>query len=827
MPHHFASWIRLGLNAARGTSAAVATTRVVPVRASIDGVEESVSVSLYGAGDVVSIAAGAIRRREPPPYASGVSPAGIPSLEFAAVDLPWRFSPGQPDAHDQLTPWVALVVIPIEIPFARANPSSLPTITVSVEELPETTTAWAWAHVQIETVETDTRTPLEIARTSPERAVARLVSPRRLTANRRYRACLVPVFESGRLAGLGKPIANVAPLTHAWTHPTTSDESPASVELPVYDSWEFSTGGASDFETIARRLRGRDPDDLLPPLAIDVSSVAGHSDARATTFGLLKPTTGQTTFPDAMASAATLATLVATESEPMIGPPLYGSMQAGRSLGPTDSDWFSELNLDPRRRVQAEAGAAVVRADQEELVAAARDAVGRIAQANTLIRGAQLASALANRVLTRHIASRPATRVVATMWRSLEGEPAATANVDEELISPAMRRLARQRGPVARGRQAGVAWARVGRDLDTRVAAPKPREMATVATARSFVGARPITPARPQLDAVFATEAGRALAVRNERVPATVVEAAPTAIAVVELAANVVATASPLRIRTRTADRIGGLAVAPTFDELAPGLDLSRPIADRVGALRPDMFLPGISTIPPDTATVLSIDTAAVAAVMAGANHELARELAWRGISIDARTTLLRQLWDRGGRAPIRAHDIAPIAQWQGALGAGTIGAPTVFLVRSELVRRFPDAIYACVRAVADPEHGRAPGTQYILPTFRGLAGPDILYVGFTQSLADLRTQLGSYFVIQERPGNTRFGLDAQATPGANTWVNLSWNDIREPFTYLPLDRVPDGFPSQPSWGTSAAGMGAILERPAVRVSIHLDELDL
>lgn len=821
MSHHFASWIRLGLAATRGSTAPAAANPTVPVRVSVDGVEETIEVSLHGAGDIASIAGSAIRRRDPAPYASGVSPAGIPSIELAAVDLPWRFSSAQPNEADQLMPWIALIVAAIDIPFARTNPSSLPTVTLPATELPDPSTLWAWAHVQIETSETDVVSPLEIARTSPDRAVARLLCPRRLEPNRRYRACLVPVFEIGRLAGLGRSTANVAPLTLAWSPTMTTD-----VELPVYDTWEFSTGVAADFETIARRLRGRDPDDLLPPLAIDVTSVVG-ADARATTFGLLKPTTGQTSFADAVAGAATLATLVATETEAMIGPPLYGSVQTGRALGPADSDWLTELNLDPRRRLQAEAGAAVVRADQEELVADARAALGRIGQANTLIRGAQLASALSSRILTRHIATRPATRIVATMWRSLEGEPAGSVRVDEELISPAMRRLVRQRGPIARGRAAGLAWARVGHDLDTRIPAPKPREMATVGKAHISSGTHPVTPMRPQLDAVFASTVARSLAVRNERLPASVVEAAPTAIAVVELAANVLTTASPARIRTRTAERIRGIAIAPTFDEVAPGVDLSRPIADRVAALRPDMFLPGVTTIPPDTVTVLSVDPAAVAAVMAGANHELARELAWRGIPIDSSATLLRQLWDRQSRTSIRAHDITEIDQWQGVLGSGALGSPTVFLVRSEIVRRFPDAIYACVRAVPDPNVGRAPGPAYILPVFRGLAGPDILYIGFTESLADLRTQLGTYLVIQQRPGHTRFGLDADPALGANTWVNLSWKHIPQPFMYLSPGSGPTGFPSNPAWGFSAAAMAAILERPAVRVSIHLDELDL
>ena len=63
----------------------------------------------------------------------------------------------------------------------------------------------------------------------------------------RWFACLVPAFDAGVRRGLGQqPVAD-QPLGPAW-----SDE--ADITLPLYFHWEFSTGPAGDFESLARRL---------------------------------------------------------------------------------------------------------------------------------------------------------------------------------------------------------------------------------------------------------------------------------------------------------------------------------------------------------------------------------------------------------------------------------------------------------------------------------------------------------------------------------------------------------------------------------------------
>ena len=233
--------------------------------------------------------------------------------------------------------------------------------------------------------------------------------------------------------------------------------------------------------------------------------------------------------------------------------------------------------------------------------------------------------------------------------------------------------------------------------------------------------------------------------------------------------------------------------------------------------------------------SVLTVDQAAVRAILAGANDELSRELAWRGVAIDRRATLLRQLWARGTRDPL-AHDVAPIDQWTGNLDPQIPGGElTVFFVRSELVRRFPTAMYLCVPAVVDLERGRKPDPNSVplLPTVQGLATPELAYIGFQRPLATLAgaanwtvgssVPIGWYFAIQERPLHTRFGLDA-ALHAHTTWADLSWDEVLAK-PYVALGTAPVGYPPKPAWRASAASMAAITERPAVRIAFHVQEM--
>src|SRR6202022_153017 len=102
--------------------------------------------------------------------------------------------------NGQLTPWIALLVVEAHegTPLATISGAKQPVIEISRANLPAPAELALWTHVQV-----DAEVPL--GPDSISRGIARMLSPRALAPNTRYVACVVPSFEAGRLAGLGKP----------------------------------------------------------------------------------------------------------------------------------------------------------------------------------------------------------------------------------------------------------------------------------------------------------------------------------------------------------------------------------------------------------------------------------------------------------------------------------------------------------------------------------------------------------------------------------------------------------------------------------------------
>ena len=107
----------------------------------------------------------------------------------------------------------------------------------------------------------------------------------------------------------------------------------------------------------------------------------------------------------------------------MITPPLYGQWHAQTSrlleatMPPTSDNWVHELNLDPRFRVPAGFGTAVVQEHQEEYMAAAWNQIGDVLEANRRIRFAHLAREVAGSMHRRHLAAQ-LTADPGGSWRS-------------------------------------------------------------------------------------------------------------------------------------------------------------------------------------------------------------------------------------------------------------------------------------------------------------------------------------------------------------------------------------------------------------------------
>lgn len=301
------------------------------------------------------------------------------------------------------------------------------------------------------------------------------------------------------------------------------------------------------------------------------------------------------------------------------------------------------------------------------------------------------------------------------------------------------------------------------------------------------------------------------------------------------------------------------------LDQVMAAPDFPQPMYEPLAELSQDLLLPGLELIPANTVALLETNQRFIEAYMAGLSHEMARELLWNEYPNDQRGTYFRQFWDVRGHVasgavdPETLRDIKPIHTWRrlAPLGSNTARRPPpggehlVLLVRGELLRRYPNTLVYAANAVLAAPGEREVGTKEKHPVFRGRLLPDITFFGFELTVEQVRgsenpsEDQGWFFVLQEAPGETRFGLDVSPEPpplpDATSWNELSWGHLADSeaalqeIVYVNLDAdlpktVAD--PSAPgvAWhadaglgpkGAKAAHLARVtLQRP-VRVAVH------
>jgi hypothetical protein len=471
--YSFFPWVRHGLGNQITSSDLDTTVKLratIPVDLEVRGtglgnpVSATVTrtIPLAGPGDIIGIDRRAIVRTEPCDWITNFEPNYVPFIEFYDEDFPWRYTPAKPDATaHRLRPWVALVVLE-ESEFGDGVKGERPCqfiVVANANVLPPATQLWAWAHVHANRgmMETGLRLPSlagagavgpavqrlgDTLNENADLAYSRVLCPRKLKDNTGYHAFLVPVFESGRLAGLGLDPAE-APNATASAWGTYANRKEGS-SLPYYHRWYFKTGSVGDFEYLVRLLKRtganarvgmrdmdvRHPGANLPgitdPALAGVLRLGGALQVPRSAYTPAQlaevdryenwakpyPTLFQRklaallNLADDSAAAASASTPVtpttpagAGDDDPVITPPLYGRWHAlaerllfrrdGGALSPNDN-WVHQLNLDPRHRVTAGFGTRVVQQKQEELMDAAWRQVGKVLEAQRRIRAAQL-----------------------------------------------------------------------------------------------------------------------------------------------------------------------------------------------------------------------------------------------------------------------------------------------------------------------------------------------------------------------------------------------------------------------------------------------------
>ena len=286
------------------------------------------------------------------------------------------------------------------------------------------------------------------------------------------------------------------------------------------------------------------------------------------------------------------------------------------------------------------------------------------------------------------------------------------------------------------------------------------------------------------------------------------------------------------------------LLIGETFKEAMAYPEFDLPMYKPLLKLSKEYFLPNINFVEQNSISLLETNQRFIESYMVGLNHEFARELLWREYPTDQRGSYFRQFWDvtpflsdgidDGEEEKENLKDIPPLHLWSkfSKLGdhdnreaQGDNEEELVLVIRGELLKKYPSAVIYAHRAVWQPkseedntpdktkerslypldpdEEGNPPHTIVKTPLYEAKVEPDIHFFGFdltaeeAQGLTagqpnDLEDRAGWFFVIKERPGEPRFGLDIGKTAPkqVEVWNDLGWENVAEEKAFLEIDNA-------------------------------------
>ncbi|MFO1415281.1 MAG: hypothetical protein U1F10_15530 [Burkholderiales bacterium] len=688
---------------------------------------------LLGPGDVRGLMPAAITKRVPAPGTGDAVETKAAHVEFAALDLPWRYTPELAGDDGALRPWLVLVtgVAGDEVVLRADGTVQLAKAVLAAHDLAK---SYQWAHVH------------DVA----GGAVARLLSPRDCLADTSYIAALVPAFT---VTGDGED----AVLADAW------GAGAQGVTLPCYDAWSFRTGPEGDFAQIAARLAPVSAAEIGPtfgvanvrcdwrdpahagraPLAVPMGAALERTDGSANALPL-----------DADLAQETLALTVGArtfQGRWVLTAPQYEAPWTAAAALATPTGWRLELRNDVRRRGAAGLGAWAGIEWQQKIADAAAAQAGAVAAAAQRIRYLTLGLAATRSLWRRRLPPDPVARLalfapllgrlpVASGGTVLDHVDGRTPAFARALFSSALRRIARNgtaRAALAapgavsvsalliaanrcpppqprdsllerivkgdgRAEDRARAWREVLADAERRAggaddwrallpswllegrAFPAPAVFLALLRALDPGGGRPpdvgaLRAIAPSLAPSDAPGDAALDGLISQLVGRTVRERPEPPCAPLDLAglaARVSAAVDPTVERPIAVERvlgtIGGLReplLAPP--DVAPELDL--PLWKFVADWVPDWLLPGVGMLPTDRVVAVQTNPVFVEAFLVGANHQTLAELRWRNVPIMAGWSPLRRFWQRPVLPPAPTVDITPVSTWPAATALGDV----------------------------------------------------------------------------------------------------------------------------------------------------------
>jgi hypothetical protein len=249
-------------------------------------------------------------------------------------------------------------------------------------------------------------------------------------------------------------------------------------------------------------------------------------------------------------------------------------------------------------------------------------------------------------------------------------------------------------------------------------------------------------------------------------------------------------------------------------------------------------------------------------------------ELLWREFPTDQRGSYFRQFWDVGdtvnrttgkSQADLEEEllDIKKLHEWESNTDLGTHAkrplpaggnednSNVVLVVRGDLLKKYPTVVIYAQKAMWTQENGtnvrvldeREPAENIKHPIFKAEIEPDIRFLGFqlekkeAKGSPDFATNdPGWFFVLQQRPGEPRFGLDNRSPDSTETptnWNEVAWEHLSNfqtldfvDFTaHAPAGPMTDPPDNQFVWGRNAADMAYIFYQVPVMVAFHAADM--
>ena len=294
--------------------------------------------------------------------------------------------------------------------------------------------------------------------------------------------------------------------------------------------------------------------------------------------------------------------------------------------------------------------------------------------------------------------------------------------------------------------------------------------------------------------------------------------------------------------------------------------DFEEPMYKQLVDISGELLLPNLKQVPINTISLLKTNQRFIESYLVGLNHEMGRELLWREYPTDERGSYFRQFWDVKGliqpkqgstaaELAEKAKDIKPIHTWQSATALGRHnnrdaagdGDQTVLLVRGDLLKRYPNTVIFAQKAIPGPNADEQLidadltaeefATELMFPLYRAELPPDIKLFGFDLTIEQARgtdltpgfaDHLGWFFVIQEVPGEPRFGMDISFDPGTDglSWDDLAWDRLPPATRFISASAPPNlNVTDKSRWGTDSANMAYVLFQKPSMIAVHAKEM--